>query len=333
MFMMPSGLLRFRKIFISAAVLTLLSLLISPSSYALTHQPISSLRIAILYDQGGRGDGAINDSAALGLDRAKKKFNLSSLAVREMVTLGSESDRESRLAFLAKAGYNLVIAVGPSQVEAVTHAANDFPDTQFAIIGSAQVPGLNVTSMDFAENQGAFLAGVLAAQTSPQCRVAFVGSTADGLSPYASGAMYINKKCQVTQVISPNIKAADVLALAKKKVDVLFSTWSTSDVVMTSCGKAKIKYIGRSPEQFFLQSGSTQVIASVAKRYDAAVYDVISALIADNLPRDILNEKLGVYGHRYSLADSGVWLHVFGSYVGKLDQIKSGIISGRIKIH
>ena len=333
MFMMPSGLLRVRNAFISAVLLTLLATLISPSSFALTHEPISSLRIAILYDQGGRGDGAINDSAALGLDRAMKKFNLSSLAVREMVTLGSESDRESRLAFLAKAGYNLVIAVGPSQAEAVTQEAIAFPDTQFAIIGSSQVPGLNVTSMDFAESQGIFLAGVLAAQISPQCRIAFVGPSIDGTTSFIAGARYVNKSCQINQLITPNVKSAEVLALSKKKVDALFSNWSSSDVVLTSSGKAKIKYIGRSPEQFFLQPRPTQLIAAVAKRYDAAVYDVISGVIADNLPRDILNEKLGVYGHMYSLADAGVSLQTFGGYGGKLGPIKSGIISGRIRLN
>jgi basic membrane lipoprotein Med (substrate-binding protein (PBP1-ABC) superfamily) len=39
--------------------------------------------------------------------------------------------------------------------------STEFPNTQFAIIGDASIPALNVTSITFADVQGAFLQDLL----------------------------------------------------------------------------------------------------------------------------------------------------------------------------
>ena len=107
----------------------------------------SSIRIAIAYDVGGRGDHGINDAVAVGVDAIKKKFGLTSLAVREMVTDGTESDRESRLQFLASAGYSLIVAVGPNYAQAVNVVSLANPNTQFALIDDDSVGNLNLSDM------------------------------------------------------------------------------------------------------------------------------------------------------------------------------------------
>ena len=50
----------------------------------------TSNKIAILYDQGGRGDHALNDAVALGVDAIKKKFQtqlIFTISPRQCLTL------------------------------------------------------------------------------------------------------------------------------------------------------------------------------------------------------------------------------------------------------
>src|SRR5829696_10211977 len=76
--------------------------------------PSSDLKIGLAYDIGGRGDKSFNDSAAVGLDKAKKDFGVSDENVKELSARANETDtdRAARLELLAKGGYNPIIAVG-----------------------------------------------------------------------------------------------------------------------------------------------------------------------------------------------------------------------------
>ena len=107
------------------------------------------VKIGIVYDVGGRGDRAINDAAAAGVDNAKKRLGLSDFDVRELVTTGIDFDRENRIEFLVKAKYDLVIGVGPSFDEAMIFMSEKYPESQFALIASAGVESLNVSCMAF----------------------------------------------------------------------------------------------------------------------------------------------------------------------------------------
>ena len=145
---------------------------------ALPARAVASIKIAIAYDIGGRGDHGINDSAAIGVDYIKKKYGLTALNVREMVTNGTESDRESRLQFLANANYNLIVAIGAQYAQAVSITALAFPSTQFALIDDSSVGNLNVSDMDFSNPQGAYLAGVLAGSATKTNKIGIVAPTA-----------------------------------------------------------------------------------------------------------------------------------------------------------
>jgi len=78
-------------------------------------------KIAIAYDVGGRGDNGLNDLAALGLERAIKKLNISRLDVREQITDGNLGDRITRVRFLAKNRYQLIICVGSEYARSNLH--------------------------------------------------------------------------------------------------------------------------------------------------------------------------------------------------------------------
>ena len=157
-----------KKFFLISALLALLP--IAPVNAA-----PEKVKIGIVYDVGGRGDKAINDAAAAGVDRAKAQLGLSDFDVRELVTTGIDFDRENRIEFLVNAKYDLVIGIGPSFNQAMIYMSEKYPESQFAVIGSAGVESLNVSCMAFDLNQGSFLAGVSAALNSKSKKVGYLG--------------------------------------------------------------------------------------------------------------------------------------------------------------
>ncbi len=165
-----------KKLFLFLALIALIPL--APVSAAPT-----KVKIGIVYDVGGRGDKAINDAAAAGVDSAKKKFNLSNFDVRELVTTGIDFDRENRIEFLVKAQYDLVIGVGPSFNQAMIYMSEKYPESQFAVIASSGVESLNVSCMAFDLNQGSFLAGVSAALNSKSKKVGYLGDPSNPSNP------------------------------------------------------------------------------------------------------------------------------------------------------
>ena len=116
-----------------------LALAIFPSAQATT-----SVKIGVVYDAGGRGDRSFNDAAALGVDATRKSLKLDQFALREVVALSDDFDRENRIEFLIKAGYSIVICVGPNFATAVKYMAEKYPEAQLSIIGSKTVDSINV---------------------------------------------------------------------------------------------------------------------------------------------------------------------------------------------
>ena len=133
----------------------------------------SKVKVGLAYDIGGRGDKSFNDSAAAGLDAAKKKFGVSAKEVT--VTTGSDSERTDKLRLLAAAGYNPIIAVGFLYAGPIKAVASDYPNTSFGIIDDSSVDLLNVAGLVFAEEQGSYLAGVAAALASKSGKIGYIG--------------------------------------------------------------------------------------------------------------------------------------------------------------
>lgn len=289
----------------------------------------TNLRIAMLYDIGGRGDKGINDAAAAGLDAAKKKFNLSALSVREMAPINSEADREARLLFLAKAGYDLIIAVGSGYAQAIAIAAEKFPTIQFAIVGDSSVAMVNVMNIDFSPTQSAFMAGVLAGASSITAKVGSIlaadANLAMSQSAFADGVHFANPKAKVfgqSVAITPKGPAdISVASLNSVGVDVIYSTWNKSSEVLNQViavdqdlakkkSKYMVKLIGNTPQQYFLTFPTAKkfVIGAVADRFDRAVIDLVAKTLKGQTFNDILDEKAGIYGHIYTFSGGGVAL-------------------------
>ena len=296
----------------------LISVLLALLPIAPVNAAPEKVKIGIVYDVGGRGDKAINDAAAAGVDRAKAKLGLSDFDVRELVTTGIDFDRENRIEFLVNAKYDLVIGIGPSFNQAMIYMSEKYPESQFAVIGSAGVESLNVSCMAFDLNQGSFLAGVSAALNSKSKKVGYLGDAAnprnsENLNNFRAGVKYANSKTKVFAANATTSAEAEMTKLSNQGGDVFFINWSRNGSVLTQANKLasakkSIKLVGVRPDQFFIATKSAQkfLIGYVNQRYDSAISDLFTAALSGRSITEEVDAKNGVFGRNYNLKNSGI---------------------------
>ena len=304
-------------------------------------------KIGIIYDVGGRGDKAINDAAAVGIDSAKKRFKLSNFDVRELVTTGIEFDRENRIEFLVKAQYDLVIGVGSSFNSAMIYMSEKYPESQFAVIASSGVESINVSCMAFDLNQGSFLAGVMAALNSKTGKVGYLGdvsnlSNSKNLQNFRAGVKYAGSKFQVVAANAAATADKEIAKLSGQGADVFFINWSRNGSVLTAANKlakakTPIKIIGVRPDQFFIANKDAQkfLIGYVNQRFDNAINDLFSAAVSGRSITEEVDVANGVFGRNYTLSNSGIDLIATtanSASKSAVSRTKSGIISKKIAI-
>lgn len=298
------------------SIVALLALLLG--SQSLPARAIDpTVRIAIAYDLGGLGDGGVNDAAAIGLKSARAKFGLSPLSIREVVTLGTESDRVERLSFLAKAGYNLIIAVGNSWSTTLTKVATDFPEVQFANIGGSEIGLVNVSVMAYHHKEESFLAGVLAAASSTTKKIGFVADAIDNnfnsdLQTFTAGAKYANPMVKINSAAISNSAVTATKTFIASGIDVIYSRRSSSsDVYSTILAMSKtkkVKLIGVIPEQYFLNSTNAKkiILGTLVEDYGAAVSLLVAAALENQTITEIIDPEIGTFGHMFTVRNRGV---------------------------
>ena len=288
-----------------ALLIALTVSLFSPFTPAIAAEP----KVAIAYDIGFLGDNSFNDAVHLALKAAKKKYGLVEPFVREVPTNGTAVDRLTRLRFLAKSGYTLIIAVGPGYRQTVARVSKEYTETQFAIINDKSIAQLNVSNIYFREDHGAYLAGIAAANLSKRKSIAFIGSEPELLESFTKGARVNFPKVKIKNVSYPD--SVESLRSQLSGVDIAYSTWDgdPSVVAVISEGFAgKIKLISEIPDQYFAQIPQTKsiVVATVSKQMSKPISQLVSAALESRAIIDVLDDAEGIYGREYNATNGGV---------------------------
>lgn len=296
----------------------------------------SDLKVAMVFDSGGRGDRSFNDSAYAGLEKASKEFGFEP----KMVDTKAENQYETNLSTLAENGYKLIFAIGITQMNAVKAVAPKYPDVKFAIV-DAPVEGPNVRALLFSEEQGSYLAGYVAGATTKSGKVGFVGGKKIDLilkfeGGYKAGALAANPKVIVlpgkyteswddTQAGKENAKA-----LFNDGADIVYHAAGRCGVGVIEAAKEMKKYaIGVDSDQDDVAPGS--VLTSMIKHVDVAVYQTI---------KDFKDGSFTNGNKVYDLKVDGVGLSamkntkdVIGqATLDKVEQAKKDIIDGKITV-
>jgi basic membrane protein A len=165
-------------------------------------------KVGIAYDVGGQGDHSFNDAAAQGMKEANEQLG-ATCTEGEAAKDEPESAREDRLRSMADQGLNPIIGVGFAYSESVDAVSPDYPELNFGVVdgfdptpakdGSSNNP--NVAYLGFAENEGSFLVGVAAAETTKSDHIGFVGGVhVDLIKKFEAGFIAGAK------AVDPNIK-------------------------------------------------------------------------------------------------------------------------------
>src|ERR687892_655600 len=130
------------------------------------------IRVGLVTDIGGLNDRGFNSLANQGLERAASELGVETRVLESK----SDADYIPNLSQLAEEGYDLIISVGFLMGEATEKAAQEFPDSNFAIIDFAyEAPGPNLRGLVFKEQETGCLVGVVAAMVSESGTVSSVG--------------------------------------------------------------------------------------------------------------------------------------------------------------
>ncbi|SFR25724.1 basic membrane protein A [Lentzea waywayandensis] len=310
----------------------------------------SALKIGLAYDIGGRGDASFNDLAAAGFDQAIKDMGVKKENTRELSAAPNEDEaaKQTRLRQLASEGFNPIVGVGFAYTESLKVVAPEFPNVKFGLVDSAVEGAANVTPLVFAEQEGAFLAGVVAAYQSKNCHVGFVGGVDIPLiqkfeAGYNQGARtaapkvkidkkYITPAGDFTGFQDPPKGQEAAKGLIDKGADVVYPAAGASGIgVFAAVKQAGVLAIGCDADQYnqpALAANRDVIVASSLKRVDVAVYDFFHAAAADKLASLPKVFDLKVDGMGYATSGG----KIDAKLQGILEGYKKDIVDGKIKV-
>ncbi|KOX21940.1 ABC transporter substrate-binding protein [Saccharothrix sp. NRRL B-16348] len=308
----------------------------------------SALKVGLAYDIGGRGDASFNDSAAAGLDKAKADFGIAE--VKELTAAPNEPEdaKQTRLRQLASEGFNPIIGVGFAYAESLKVVAPEFPNVKFAIVDGAVEGAANVTPLVFAEEQGSFLAGVIAAYQSKKCHIGFVGGVEIPLiqkfdAGYAQGAKtaapdikieskYLTPAGDFTGFQDPTKGQEAATGQIEAGADVLYHAAGASGKGVFSAAKTgNALAIGVDSDQYnqkTVEESKDIIVSSMLKRVDVAVYDFVKAVAKNDLASLPKVFDLSVDGVGYSTSGG----KIDDNLKAVLEGYKAQIIAGKIKV-
>ena len=311
----------------------------------------SALKVGLAFDIGGRGDASFNDSAAAGLDKAISDIGVKKENTKELTATDQESEdsKLTRLRQLAQEGHNPVVSVGFAYTEATVKIAAEFPNTQFAVVdGFAPDAPKNITWLGFAEQEGSFLVGVIAALKSESCTIGFVGGVnvpliqkfqagfQQGVETVAPDAKvvskYITEAGDLTGFADPPKGQVAAKGLIDQGADVVYHAAGASGKgVFAAAKEANVQAIGVDSDQYNQKTVAEYkdiIITSMLKRVDVAVFDYISAVAKQDLASLPKVFDLKVDGVGYSTTGGKIddetksWVEAY----------KQQIIEGKIKV-
>ncbi len=316
--------------------------LLAPLLAAIVALPAAAAEFApaVVFDMGGKFDKSFNEAVHTGAEAFTKE---SGVAVREFEPQ-ADAQREQGLRNFARRGQDPIIAVGFGQASAVKAVAAEFPALHFVIIDSA-VEGPNVQSILFREEQGSYLAGMLAALRSGTGKLGFVGGMDVPLirrfaCGYVQGARAVNPKVEVLQNMTGSTPAAwnDPVRGAEltrsqieRGADVVFqAAGATGTGVLQAAADAGKYGIGVDSNQNHLHPG--HVLTSMVKELDVATKTTLTAARAGTWKPGTL--VLGVAEGGVGLAfDADNAAIVTPEMRARVDAAKADIASGKITVH
>lgn len=296
-------------------------------------------KIGLVLAVGGLGDQSVNDSAYAGLQQARDKLSVDIQHIEPR----DASEFQDHLDNLARGGCKLIFGIGFSMKQPIETVAKRHQDTMFAII-DVPAEGENVVSLIFREQEGAYLAGALAALMTHSSRIGFVGGMDIPLLRkwqfgFEDGAKMIAPNIHVdvrfvdvaVRGFSDPVRAKEVaLSMYSQDVDVILQVTGGSAAGIYGAAKEASKWaIGSDQDQDDAAPG--RVLTSVKRNLEPLVVQTVKRYLEGDLKGEI--QTFGLKENGISLTDFRHTASVIGEE--KLDRIRKlahDISQGKIAV-
>jgi basic membrane protein A and related proteins len=297
-------------------------------------------RVAVVFGRGGLGDQSFNDAAFRGLQRAQSELSVA----HDYAEPQAVAEFENFLTqFASQRAYDLIIAIGFEQGDALRAVATRFPDQKFAIIDTVvDVP--NVASYVYAEKERGFMMGAAAALTTLDTadpmtnnlrRVSVVGGVQSPLID-ANVAGFMAGARDIDRSVEPSFAYVGSFGDPARGKEIAISMIENgSDVVWQAAGRSGLGVLDAALERGVYGIGADSDQSNVApghvltngmKLVDETVFIAIQRVVSGDFRAGVnrLGLSDGALGFTESLLSS--------STINRLNDIRAKIISGEIQI-
>lgn len=240
-----------------------------------------------------RGDGGTHDLACQAAEAVSKKVG-AKLDIIELGTAVTDSAKwEAAMSDICEEGYDLIITGGSLMKDTVQTVAPMYPKIPFICydvnldFDSVHMP--NVYSMDFHQNEAAYMAGVIAAGMTKSNYVGFVGATKipviyDFMVGFITGAKAVNPDIKVAVAFTNDFNDA---TLAKELA--LAQITDGADVLFPACGNAAVGVYEAARDKKVSAIGDDQDVASKYADTDEGLQKVILASVMKKVDNAVTN--------------------------------------------
>ncbi|SNR23192.1 BMP family ABC transporter substrate-binding protein [Paracoccus sediminis] len=291
---------------------------------------------ALIFDLGGKFDKSFNEAAFMGAQRWAEETG----GTYKELEMQSEAQREQALRRLAETGANPIVMTGFAFGDVLNQVAPDYPDTKFAIIDMV-VEQPNVQSVVFTEEQGSYLAGIMAAMASQSGTVGFIGGMdiplirkfecgfAQGFkAAKPDGTVLINYTGTTPAAWNDPVKGGELAkAQISQGADVIYAAAGGTGIgILQAAADGGILSVGVDSNQNHLHPG--KVLTSMVKRVDNAVYDAFT----NGVQPGVKIMDLKAEGVDVAIDDNNKPL-ITPDMQAAVDDARARIVSGETMVH
>ncbi|CCI82435.1 BMP family lipoprotein [Lactobacillus hominis] len=321
----------FAKITLTALACLSLSACSSKKSPTSSNFSLSQKTVALITDNSGIDDNSFNESAWQGIKQYAHTHNLNQgSSGYDLLSADSNDEIPTLVDKASDSSFNTIFGVGSNLQKPILKAAKNYPNKNYVLINSSAPCLKNTATINFNTKQGAYLAGVVAAEMTKTKKIGFIGglhtrSVTQFEKGFKEGIKNTAKKyhkniqilTQYTNTFSNATKGQEIAEnMYNKKVDIIFHAAGKAGKGVFKAARQinqanpvsqKVWVIGVDRNQSDLgkyQAKGGQeanfTLTSVVSRIDVAVNDLASQIYKQGFP----NKKT----IKYDLSNDGVYI-------------------------
>ncbi|MCC5910198.1 MAG: BMP family ABC transporter substrate-binding protein [Clostridiaceae bacterium] len=305
-----------------------------------------ALKVALVV-AGGLGDRSFYDSSNEGIERAVEELGVEA---RVFECRNDPSLFNDQLVQASQYG-SVVVIVGFEFYDLAQEIAVAFPNVEYIYVDNA-IEGIdNLTTINYMENEGSFLAGAMAAMLTTDTSIdgiqeeKIIGMVGGMDIPvirnfrvgYEAGAAYIDPEVKVETIFAGDFEdpakgKESALALYSRGADIVFQVaGKTGEGVFEAADEMNRFAIGVDSDQRYINPDA--IVASMVKGVGLSIFESIERILEGTFESGkVYHYGIEENGVRLSYGTSDMPQYITDEMMETLEEIREKIVSGEIVV-